>query len=58
MRCNFVLISSAPPSTAPDDKAQKNFTDPQTRIMKSKDGFVQAYNAQATVDAQAQIIVA
>jgi transposase len=47
-----------PPSTAPDGKAQKNFTDPQSRIMKSKDGFVQAYNAQAAVDAQAQIIVA
>ena len=26
--------------------------------MKSKDGFVQAYNAQAAVDAEAQIIVA
>jgi Transposase DDE domain len=31
---------------------------PQSRIMKSKDGFVQAYNAQAAVDAEAQIIVA
>ena len=49
---------AAPPSTAPDAKAQKNFTDPQSRIMKSKDGFVQAYNAQAAVDAEAQVIVA
>ena len=49
---------AAPPSTEPDGKAQKNFTDPESRIMKSKDGFVQAYNAQAAVDAQAQIIVA
>src|ERR1700751_428881 len=49
---------AAPPSTEPDAKAQKNFTDPESRIMKSKDGFVQAYNAQAAVDAQAQIIVA
>jgi transposase len=49
---------AAPPSTAPDSKAQKNFTDPDSRIMPSKDGFVQAYNAQAAVDAQAQIIVA
>src|SRR5258708_1640501 len=48
---------AAPPSTAPDAKAQKNFTDPQSRIMKSKDGFVQAYNAQAAVDAEAQVIV-
>src|ERR1700693_604193 len=48
---------AAPPSTAPDPKAQKNFTDPQSRIMKSKDGFVQAYNAQIAVDSAAQIIV-
>src|SRR5580704_5080532 len=50
--------NAAPPSTEPDAKAQKNFTDPQSRIMKGKDGFVQAYNAQAAVDAEAQIIVA
>jgi len=49
---------AAPPSTEPDAKVQKNFTDPESRIMKSKDGFVQAYNAQAAVDAEAQIIVA
>jgi len=49
---------AAPPSPEPDPKAQKNFTDPESRIMKSKDGFVQAYNGQAAVDAHAQIIVA
>ena len=49
---------SAPPSATPDAKAQKNFTDPESRIMKSKDGFVQAYNGQIAVDAEAQIIVA
>src|SRR5712675_496611 len=49
---------AAPPSIAPEPKAQKNFTDPESRIMKSKDGFVQAYNAQAAVDSEAQIIVA
>jgi len=49
---------ATPPCDVPDAKAQKNFTDPQSRIMKSKDGFVQAYNAQAAVDGQAQIIVA
>ena len=48
----------APVSEEPDPKAQKNFTDPESRIMKSKDGYVQAYNAQAAVDATAQIIVA
>jgi transposase len=49
---------AAAPSDTPDPKAQKNFTDPESRIMKSKDGFVQAYNAQIAVDSQAQIIVA
>src|SRR6185503_13416738 len=49
---------AAPPSTEPDPKARRNFTDPQSRIMKSKDGFVQAYNGQIAVDAQAQVIVA
>jgi transposase len=49
---------AAPPSSEPDPKAQKNFTDPESRIMKSKDGFVQAFNAQAAVDSEAQIIVA
>jgi transposase len=49
---------AAPPSTMPDPKAQKNFTDPESRIMKSKDGFVQAYNAQIAVDSTAQVIVA
>jgi transposase len=49
---------AAPPSPEPDPKAQRNFTDPESRIMKSKDGFVQAYNGQIAVDAQAQVIVA
>jgi len=49
---------AAPPSGEPDPKAQKNFTDPESRIMKTKDGFIQGYNAQAAVDAEAQIIVA
>ena len=49
----------APPlPDQPNPKAQRNFTDPDSRIMKSKEGFVQAYNAQAAVDAEAQIIVA
>jgi|SRR5215472_4202972 len=50
--------SAAPPSDEPDPKAQRNFTDPQSRILKTKDGFIQGYNAQAAVDGQAQIIVA
>jgi len=47
-----------PPRGEPDGKAQRNFTDPESRIMLSKDGFIQAYNAQAAVDGEAQIIVA
>jgi transposase len=42
----------------PTDKAQRNFTDGDSRIMKMSDGFVQGYNCQIAVDAQAQIIVA
>jgi transposase len=42
----------------PKDSAQTNFTDPQSRIMKSHDGFIQGYNAQAVVDADSQVIVA
>jgi hypothetical protein len=43
----------------PDPKAQKNFTDPESRIMKSSDkSFIQGYNAQAAVDAKSQIIAA
>ena len=48
----------APPKTEPDGKAQRNFTDPESRILKTKDGYIQGYNAQAAVDAEAQIIVA
>jgi hypothetical protein len=36
----------APPLDEPDPKAQKNFTDPESRIMKTKDGYIQRYNAQ------------
>jgi hypothetical protein len=43
---------------APPDKAQRNFTDPESRIMKTPGGFEQAYNAQAAVDADSQVIVA
>ncbi|MFD8237167.1 hypothetical protein ACFV20_35495 [Streptomyces sp. NPDC059696] len=43
----------------PKPKAQANFTDPDSRIMKNSDGaYIQAYNAQATVDAEHQIITA
>ena len=41
----------------PADKDQYNFTDPESRIMKGADGFVQAYNAQAAVEPSCQLIV-
>jgi transposase len=48
-----------PGQAKPEAKAQRNFTDPDSQIMK--DGatkeFVQAYNAQAVVDSAAQVIV-
>lgn len=43
-------------SAKPDPKAQYNFTDPESRIMKGPDGFVQAYNVQVAVNEQ-QLIV-
>jgi len=48
----------APPREEPDGKAQRNFTDPESRILKTKDGYIQGFNAQAAVDSTAQIIVA
>jgi transposase len=48
----------APPKREPDGKSQRNFTDSDSRILKTKDGYIQGYNAQAAVDAKAQIIVA
>ncbi len=48
----------APSSGVPPDKKQRNFTDPESRIMKTPSGFEQSYNAQAAVDASSQVIVA
>lgn len=42
----------------PEPKAQRNFTDPESKIMKGSDGFIQGYNAQIAVDESHQIIVA
>lgn len=53
----------APPPDAeakpvtPKGKAQYNFTDPESRIMKGPDGFVQAYNVQIAVEDTCQLIV-
>jgi transposase len=42
----------------PADKAQDNFTDPESRIMKTSAGYDQCYNGQIAVDAASQMIVA
>jgi transposase len=50
-----------PEQARPEPTAQRNFTDPESRIMPDggrKGSFVQAYNAQIAVDSAAQIIVA
>ena len=46
------------PAPKPADKKQRNFTDPESRILKTRDGFIQGYNAQAAADADHQVIVA
>jgi transposase len=49
----------APVDSDPAEKAQTNFTDPESKIMKqSNKGFDYSYNAQAVVDSEEQIIVA
>jgi transposase len=40
------------------ERAQTNFSDPESRIMHTPDGFQQCYNGQVAVDAESQIIVA
>lgn len=47
-------------SGTPKPTDQRNFTDPDSRIMRdgATKSFVQAYNCQAAVDAEAQVIVA
>lgn len=48
---------SDPKQAKPKEKDQYNFTDPESRIMKGGEGFVQAYNAQAAVEPNFQLIV-
>lgn len=42
----------------PSDERQRNFTDPESRILKTRNGHEQGYNAQAAVDSERQVIVA
>jgi transposase len=55
-KAEAVVEGEADESVKPDSKAQYNFTDPESRIMKGPDGFVQAYNVQVAVD-ELQLIV-
>lgn len=48
-----------PQDAQPKARAQRNFTDPESRIMVSADkAFIQGYNAQAAVDTESQVVVA
>jgi transposase len=52
-------VQAAAAAAVPKPKAQRNFTDPDSRIMKTSDGsFHQCFNAQAVVDDCHQIIIA
>jgi transposase len=48
----------AKPTGVPREQAQRNFTDSESRLMRSSQGFIAGYNAQAAVDAHRQVIVA
>jgi transposase len=46
------------PDGGPPTRAQRNLTDPDSRVLKTRDGFVQGYNGQLAVDGAHQIITA
>jgi len=46
------------PEEAVDTEAKANITDPESRIMKSRRGWLQGYNGQAMADCESQVIVA
>jgi transposase len=46
-----------PKKAQPAPKAQYSFTDPESRILKGSDGFVQGYNTQIAVEPLFQLIV-
>jgi transposase len=49
---------SAAATATPNPKTQRNFTDPESRMMKTTDGFHYAYNAQTMVDEGSQVVLA
>lgn len=56
-RQKAAVEGSDPKQAKAKEKDQYNFTDPESRIMKGADGFVQAFNAQAAVEPDWQLIV-
>jgi hypothetical protein len=53
-----VAAQTAADAATPSPKAQRSFTDPEARMMKTNDGFHYAYNAQAVVDEGHQVVLA
>lgn len=51
-------VAEAEQAAVPGPKEQSNFTDPDSRIMKTKRGWVQGYNAQVVVEEASGVIVA
>jgi len=51
-------VAQAEAEAQPGPREQSNFTDPESRIMKSKAGWIQGYNAQVVVEAASGVIVA
>lgn len=47
-----------PRTAKPAPKAQRNFTDPDSKVQRTADGFIQGYTAEIAVDEQTQVIVA
>lgn len=52
------VAEQAAETAVPRAKTQRNFTDPDARMMKTNHGFDYAYNGQAIVDETAQVIIA
>jgi transposase len=51
-------IAEAEGRAEPGPREQSNFTDPESRIMKTKTGWVQGYNSQLVVDEASGVVVA
>ena len=57
-RAQAAAEGKPPDDATPPDKSQRNFTDPEAKIQKTSDGFIQGDNAQIAVTGGSQIIVA